>query len=88
MARQVLSEMIGMFAQGDSEIFTASWLLYVEAALVVVCGSFWLVQLTTCLMLGYSPLLILPLMVGTYILFGSIAGGIFFQGDLTRYDST
>ena len=27
----------------------------------------------------YDPLLILPLMVATYILFGGIAGGIYFR---------
>ena len=43
-----------------------------------VCGTVWIVRLTTCLAL-YDPLLILPLMVGTYVLFGGLAGGIFFQ---------
>lgn len=75
---KVLSELLGILFQGDASIFTSSWLLYVELALVTVCGSFWIVQLTTCLVL-YNPLLILPLMVGTYIFFGGIAGGIFFQ---------
>jgi hypothetical protein len=38
----------------------------------------WAVKLTECLAL-FDPLLILPLMVGVYILFGGIAGGIYFQ---------
>jgi hypothetical protein len=38
----------------------------------------WVIKLTQCLGL-YEPLLILPLMVSTYILFGGIAGGIYFR---------
>ena len=63
--------------QGEVSIFS-SWLIYVEIALVSVCGCVWVVQLTRCLGM-YNPLLILPMMVGTYILFGGIAGGLFFQ---------
>ena len=61
----------------QSAIFT-TWLLYVEILLVSVCGMIWIFKLTECLAL-YQPLLILPLMVGTYILFGGVAGGIFFR---------
>ena len=66
-----------MVFQGDIAPLT-TWLLYVELALVVGCGIIWGFKLTECLVL-FDPLLILPLMVGTYILFGGIAGGIFFQ---------
>ena len=38
----------------------------------------WVIRLTVCLGL-YDPLLILPLMVATYILFGGVAGGIYFN---------
>lgn len=62
--------------QGDASPMR-SWLLYVEALVFVACGSLWGVRLTTCLSY-FDPLLILPLMVGLYILFGGIAGGIFF----------
>ena len=46
--------------------------------LVIGCGMLWMVRLTVCLGL-YDPIIILPLMVATYILFGGIAGGIYFR---------
>ena len=55
-----------------------SWLFYLEVCLVVLQGGLWGYRLTECLGL-YDPLLILPLMTGIYILFGGVAGGIFFQ---------
>lgn len=51
-----------------------SWPLYVEASILLLCGALWGIRLTACLSY-YDPLLILPLMVGAYILFGGIAGG-------------
>ena len=67
---KVFSELLAMIFQGNLTIFTG-WLLYVEIVLVVACGIIWIVKLTECLGL-YNPLLILPLMVGTYILFGGV----------------
>lgn len=75
---KVFSELLGLlFASQEVGLFTG-WLLYVELVLVTGCGILWVVKLTECLGL-FDPLLILPLMVGTYILFGGMAGGIFFQ---------
>ena len=75
---KVTAELLALiFSQGDVSVFT-HWLLYVEVVLVSTCGIVWGIKLTECLGL-FDPLLILPLMVGTYILFGGIAGGIFFQ---------
>ena len=74
---KVVSELLSMLVQGDVAVFS-SWLLYVEVLLVTVCGVLWAWRLTACLAL-YEPLLILPLMVGSYVLFGGIAGGIFFH---------
>jgi hypothetical protein len=74
---KVLSELLAMLFQGEVALLR-SWLLYVELVLVVGCGSFWGFKLTECLAL-YDPLLILPLMVGTYILFGGVGAGIFFE---------
>ena len=73
---KVLSELLAMLFQGQVAPLK-SWLLYVELVLVITCGIIWVVKLTECLGL-FDPLLILPLMVGTYILFGGVAGGIFF----------
>ena len=67
---KVFSELLAMIFQGNFTIFMG-WLLYVEIVLVVTCGIIWIVKLTECLGL-YNPLLILPLMVGTYILFGGV----------------
>lgn len=55
-----------------------SWLAWLAFVLTIGCGILWVVKLTQCLGL-YDPLLILPLMVATYILFGGIAGGIYFR---------
>ena len=69
---KVLAEILALLvSQGDTRVFT-HWLLYVELALVAVCGVIWVVKLTQCLGL-FDPLLILPLMVGSFILFGGIA---------------
>ena len=67
-----------MLTQGDTSIFTSSWILYVEVVLVVVCGCIWVVRQTQGLGL-YDPLVILPLLIGTYILFGGVAGGLYFN---------
>ena len=67
---KVFSELLAMIFQGSFTIFMG-WLLYVEIVLVVTCGIIWIVKLTECLGL-YNPLLILPLKVGTYILFGGV----------------
>ena len=74
---KAVSELLFLLLQGDDTIFVG-WLVYAELTLLLVCGFTWLYKLNECLWL-YEPLLILPLMVGTFILFGGIAGGIFFQ---------
>lgn len=74
---KVFSELLGMLFQGDYTPWL-SWLAYVALVMVVACGILWVVKLTQCLGI-YNPLLILPLMVATYILFGGIAGGIYFR---------
>lgn len=79
---KVFSELLALLVTAQSgeaaaAIFT-HWLLYVEVVLVTSCGIVWAFKLTECLAL-FDPLLILPLMVGTYILWGGIAGGIFFK---------
>ena len=62
-----------------------SWIFYVSLLLTVACGIVWVVRLTVCLGL-YDPLLILPLMVATYILFGGVAGGIYFGEFATLHE--
>ena len=74
---KVFSELLAMLFQGEIKILT-SWIFYVSLVLVVLCGMVWVIRLTVCLGL-YDPLLILPLMVATYILFGGVAGGIYFN---------
>jgi hypothetical protein len=79
---KVFSELLGLLVvlgqQGSYWSLIKSWLLYVEVVLVVGFGITWTLKLTECLGL-FDPLLILPLMVGGYILFGGVAGGIFFR---------
>ena len=66
-----------MLFQGDFAVLT-SWIFYLSVVLVVGCGMIWVINLTKCLGL-YDPLLILPLMVASYILFGGIGGGLYFD---------
>jgi len=74
---KVFSELLSMLFQGYFAMLS-SWLIYVSLVLVIGCGMLWMVRLTVCLSL-YNPLIILPLMVATYILFGGVAGGIYFR---------
>ena len=71
-----------LLGEGDTSLFN-SWLLYVELALVTACGSLWGIKLTECLGL-FDPLLILPLMIGTYILFGGLGAGTLRQPSSNR----
>jgi hypothetical protein len=72
---KVFSELLAALFQGNYSMLL-TWLFYIEIILVVSCGILWAFKLTECLGL-YDPLVILPLMVGTFILFGGVAGGIF-----------
>jgi hypothetical protein len=74
---KVFSELLAALFQGNYSMLL-TWLFYIEVILVVSCGILWAFKLTECLGL-YDPLVILPLMVGTFILFGGVAGGIFFR---------
>jgi len=56
----------------------ADWFFWVELILVSVLGSFWFVRLTQSLGM-YDPLFIIPLMQASFIIWGGIAGGIFFN---------
>lgn len=75
---KVFSELLSMLFREAMFSLLASWLLYVALVLVILCGMIWMIRLTQCLGL-YNPLIILPLMVATYILFGGIAGGLYFR---------
>ena len=75
---KAFSTLLSLLFQGDTTVFTASYILYLELALVVLCGIIWVFRQTQGLSL-YNPLVILPLLVGVYILFGGIAGGIFYN---------
>lgn len=75
---KVISELLGMAFTGLPGAVFTSPVFYLELVLVTACGIVWAWRLTACLVL-YDALVILPLMVGTYILFGGVAGGLFFQ---------
>ena len=60
-----------------SSVF-GSWFVYVELCLLICTGFFWPMQLTRSVAL-YDPLVIIPLMLGFGIIFGSLAGGLFFR---------
>lgn len=76
---KTLAELVEIMVLGHGErLVIAGWFFWVEAVLVSVLGLFWFYRLTISLAL-YDPLFIIPLMQACFILFGGIAGGIFFQ---------
>jgi len=62
----------------DEPLPLATWYFWVEFLLLAVCGCIWLYKMNESLGL-YDPLFIIPLMQSSYILFGVIAGGIYFE---------
>jgi len=64
--------------QTSGVLIFASWYFYLEFSLLSVTGCIWLYKMNESLGL-YDPLFIIPLMQSSYILFGVISGGIFFQ---------
>ena len=43
---KAFSTLLMMLTQGDTSIFTSSWILYVEVVLVVLCGIIWVYRQT------------------------------------------
>jgi len=78
-----LSELMEiMFTQGDREDYVLPLadphgFFWIEFFLVSCFGLFWFFRLTQCLGM-YEPLFIIPLMQAQFIVWGGIAGGIFF----------
>lgn len=72
-----LAELIELMARGET-LTIAGWFFWVEAALVCGFGLFWFFRLTQSLGM-YEPLFIIPLMQANFIVWGGIAGGIFFH---------
>jgi len=70
-----LAELI--FSEGQVELL-GEWFFWVSLLLVSGFGIFWFYRLTVCLGM-YDPLFIIPLMQACFILFGGVAGGIFFH---------
>jgi len=73
-----LSTLLGLALAGDAVAVFTDWTLYVELTLTVCCGILWVTRQTLGLGI-YDPLIILPLLIGSFILFGGISGGIFFK---------
>merc|ERR1719316_308198 len=73
-----LAELVEIMTRGHGELPITNWFFWMEAVLVCALGLFWFYRLTISLAL-YDPLFIIPLMQACFILFGGMAGGIFFQ---------
>jgi len=56
----------------------SEWYSYVTAVSWLVLMAFWLYRLNSALSL-YNPLLIIPLLQSSFILFSNISGGLYFQ---------
>ena len=70
---------------GDGPFPMARWYFWVEFGLLAGCGIFWLLAMNHSLGV-FDPLFIIPLMQSSYILFGVIAGGIYF-GEFSELSS-
>jgi len=73
---KLLAKLLELQAQGIN-IFSV-WYSYVAAVSCLVLMAFWLYRLNSALAL-YSPLLIIPLLQASFILFSNISGGLYFQ---------
>ena len=74
---KLLAELIELSSTTGQVAFT-NWFFWLELVLVLVFGIYWLFRFTQCLGM-FDPLLIIPLMQTAFIIFGAIAGGIFFK---------
>jgi len=74
---KVLSEVVSMFQFGVGYVLT-EWFTYFAVALFLVPTTWYLYRLSDALS-KYSTLFIIPMLQATYILFATIAGGIYFQ---------
>jgi len=77
---KVISELFAILFEGDIGVLNSStwWFFWVELVVTCVFGLYWMWRLTQCLGM-YDPIFIIPLMQTCFIVFGAIAGGIFFQ---------
>jgi len=74
---KMLAELLELSFGGGGNAL-ANWFFWLELVLVLIFGPYWLFRLTQCL--GYyDPLFIIPLMQTAFIVFGAVAGGIYFQ---------
>lgn len=73
---KLLAELLELTA-ATGEVAFANWFFWLELVLCAVFGCYWFFRLSQCLAL-YDPLFIIPLMQTGFIIFGAIAGGVFF----------
>jgi len=74
---KLLAELFELTA-ASGEIAFSNGFFWLELILTGVFGFYWLYRLSQCLAF-YPPLFIIPLMQTSFIVFGAIAGGIYFQ---------
>jgi len=77
---KALAEVLDMLFRGALPFvdMMSSWFFWVELAITATCGIYWGVQMNAAITL-YDPLFVIPLLQASYILFGSIASGIFYR---------
>ena len=76
----MLAELFDMMAGGAISFvgLLSEWFFWLELAITAACGIFWAIQMNKSLGL-YDPLFIIPLLQSSYIVFATVAGGIYFQ---------
>jgi hypothetical protein len=72
-----LSSLLTLAFKGDVVGVFTDWPIYIELFITVGAGILWVQRQTLGLGL-FDPLIILPLLIGSFIVTGGISGGIFF----------
>jgi len=77
---KALAELFDMLFSGIITLveLLSHWFFWLELVITAVCGIFWAVQMNNAITL-YDPLFIIPLLQASYITFGAMGSGIFYQ---------
>ena len=75
---KAVAELFELQVQMVEPIPLAHWFFWLELVLLSTTGIYWMLRMNTSLGL-YDPLFIIPLLQSSYILFGVISGGIYFE---------
>jgi len=75
---KAIAELFELQVQMIEPLPVTTWYFYLELTLLATGGAFWLYKMNEGIGM-FDPLFIIPLLQSCYILFGVIAGGIYFE---------